>query len=86
MVCFERFCTCVFILSSTAKVNSEHRPINVISQPAIELGTLRFQNNHEVQYATDAITDTVLSPEHFLTHVHHHIVRFRQRDSVGSKM
>ena len=39
-------CSFVFILSSTAKVISEHRPINVVSQPGIEPETLRFKDNH----------------------------------------
>ena len=32
---------------------SEHRPINVVSQPGIEPGTLLFQDNHEAHYATE---------------------------------
>ena len=44
----------VFILALTAKVISEHRPINVVSQPGIETETLRFQDNHEAHNATEA--------------------------------
>ena len=47
------FCTFVFILGSAAKVISEHRPINVVSQPGIEPGPLRFQYNHETHYDTE---------------------------------
>ena len=46
--------TFVFILASTAKVISEHRPTNVVSQPGIEPGTLRFQDKHEAHCATEA--------------------------------
>ena len=48
------FCTFVFNLASTAKVISEHRPINVVRKPGIEPVTLKFQDNHEAHYATEA--------------------------------
>ena len=34
----------------------EHPQINVVSQPGIEHGTLRFQNNYETHDATKAAT------------------------------
>ena len=42
----------MLILASTAKTIDEHRPINVVSQPGIEPGTLWFQDNYETQNAT----------------------------------
>ena len=51
--------TLVFILASSAKVISEHRPINVVSQPGIKPGSWRFQNNH--QERTSATEATNLS-------------------------
>ena len=50
--CFVR--TFVFTLASTAKVISEHPLINVVTQPGIGLGNLRFQDNSEAHYATEA--------------------------------
>ena len=49
-----KFCKFVFILTSTGKVIIEHRPINVVCQPGMEPGTLRFQDNHESHYDTEA--------------------------------
>ena len=46
-------CTFVFIIA-TAKIISEHRPLNVVSQPGIEPETLQFQDNHEAHYAPEA--------------------------------
>ena len=45
-------CMFLLILASTANVFSEHRPINIVSQPGIEPGSLRFEDNHETHYAT----------------------------------
>ena len=50
--------TFVFILSSTAKVISEHRPINAAS--GIEPGTLWFQANHEAHYDAKATLEECL--------------------------
>ena len=44
-------CTFLFILASTAKVISEHRPINAVGQPGFEPETLRLQDNHDAHYA-----------------------------------
>ena len=53
-------CTIVFILESTAKVISDHRPIYVVSQAGIEPGTLWFQDNHVAQYATEVTHPTLM--------------------------
>ena len=53
-------CAFVFILASTAKVISEHRPINVVSQAGIEPGTLRFPDNHEAHYGTEATCNMLI--------------------------
>ena len=44
----------VFIVSSTAKVISKHRSINVVSQHGVEPGIFRFQCNQEAHYVNDA--------------------------------
>ena len=51
------FCKFVFMFASAAMEIIEHRPINVDSQPGIESETLRFQDNHEANYATEATTE-----------------------------
>ena len=40
---------------TTAKVISDYRPINKVSQLGIEHGILQFQDNHEAHYATESI-------------------------------
>ena len=50
MICTLYVCVRVCL----AKVISEHRLINVVCHPGIEPGTLRFQDNHETHYATEA--------------------------------
>ena len=47
--------TFVFIIASTTKVINEYRLINVVSQPRIEPGTFRFQDDHETHYAAEAV-------------------------------
>ena len=55
------FGTFVFILASTVKVIRERYTINVVSQPGIEPGTLRFQDNHET-HETHYATETTSVP------------------------
>ena len=61
VLAFLLVCMFVFFLTSTAKVISEHCPINVVSQHGIEPGSLQFQNNHEMHYATEATATSNIS-------------------------
>ena len=75
----------MFIFSSTDKVIGEHRPINVVRHPGIEPGTLRFQDNHEAHYATEATDylDYVSAREHRDVLSHHFAEIDEWRSAAG---
>ena len=61
LLSFLLVCAFVFIFTSTEKVISKHQPINIDSQPGIEIGTLQFQDNHEMPYTTEATSPSNIS-------------------------
>ena len=51
LLSFLLVCTFVLILASTAKAIDKNCPINIVSQPRIEPGTLWFQDYYEMHDA-----------------------------------